>query len=62
MLAVPETIKDGKGITTEIIWHKPVGPDPQALEQAIACTDEESIYFRSAKKDVPLQLAKEGER
>lgn len=62
MLAVSERITGPGGVTSELVWHKPVGKDLDALFQRIACSDEDGIVMRSAKRNVPLRLDKEGER
>jgi hypothetical protein len=61
-LAVSERINGPGGVTEELVWHKPVGADPDVTFQPIACSDEDGIVMRSAKRDVPLKLDKEGER
>ncbi|MBQ1163441.1 hypothetical protein KBZ21_36215, partial [Streptomyces sp. A73] len=45
MLAVSERITERGGVTTELIWHKPVGPDPDATFQRIACSDTDGIVM-----------------
>ncbi|SES03700.1 hypothetical protein [Streptomyces qinglanensis] len=62
MLAVSERIKGPGGVTKELIWHKPVGPDPDATFQRIACSDEDSIVMSGGKRQVPRRLDKPGER
>ncbi|MFC9755185.1 hypothetical protein [Streptomyces sp. NPDC056921] len=62
MLAVSERTTGAGGVTEGLIWHKPVGRDPDATFQQIACSDEDGIVFRSAKCDVPLSLSKTSER
>ncbi|KPC90314.1 hypothetical protein ADL27_36440 [Streptomyces sp. NRRL F-6602] len=43
MLAVPERITGPGGVAEELVWHKPLGPDPDAVFQRIACSDEDGI-------------------
>ncbi|MFI0990578.1 hypothetical protein [Streptomyces exfoliatus] len=62
MLAVSERITGPGGVTKALVWHKPVGADPDAAFQQIACSDEDGIVMRSAKRDVSLKLDQEGER
>ncbi|WP_326806630.1 hypothetical protein OHB04_02240 [Streptomyces sp. NBC_01775] len=62
MLAVSERVKGQWGSTQELVWHKPVGPDPDATFQPIACSDEDGIVMRGHKMDVPLNLDKKDER
>ncbi|NJA56733.1 hypothetical protein [Streptomyces sp. NEAU-H3] len=62
MLAVPERITGPGGIAEKLVWHKPLGADPDAIFQRIACSDEDGIVMRSAKQNIPLKLNKEGER
>lgn len=62
MLAVSERVLGPGGVTQELVWHKPVGDDPDATFQRIACSEEDGIVMRSAKREVPLNLDKEGER
>ncbi|WP_019357962.1 hypothetical protein [Streptomyces sp. AA1529] len=62
MLAVSERIKGPGGVTKELVWHKPVGPDPDATFQGIACSDEDGIVMSSGKREVSLKLDKPGER
>jgi hypothetical protein len=62
MLAVSERVKGPGGVTKELIWHKPIGSDPDVTFQRIACSDEEGIVMSSGKRDVPLKLDKPGER
>lgn len=62
MLAVSERVTGPGSVTQELIWHKPVGRDPDATFQPIACSDEDGIVMRSHKRDVPLGLNKPGER
>lgn len=61
MRAVGERVTGPGGVTKELIWHKPVGRDDDATFQRIACSDEDGIVMRSAKRDVPLKLDKPGE-
>ncbi|MBQ1164760.1 hypothetical protein KBZ21_43045, partial [Streptomyces sp. A73] len=62
MLAVSERIKERGGVTKELIWHKPVGPDPDATFQRIACRDTDGIVMSGGKREVPLRLDQPGER
>lgn len=62
MLAVSERVLGPGAVTQELIWHKPVGTDPDATFQRIACSEEEGIVMRSAKREVPLRLNKDDER
>jgi len=62
MQAVSERVKGPGGVTKALIWHKPVGRDPDATFQRIACSDEDGIVMSSGKREVPLKLDKDGER
>ncbi|MBQ1164596.1 hypothetical protein KBZ21_42215, partial [Streptomyces sp. A73] len=55
-------IKERGGVTKELIWHKPVGPDPDATFQRIACSDTDGIDMSGGKREVPLRLDQPGER
>jgi uncharacterized protein (DUF2237 family) len=59
MLATPERVTEGR--TEILIWHKPVGRAQEEF-QAIACSDSDGIVLPAPKQDVPLSLAKPGER
>ncbi|MGW9067961.1 hypothetical protein ACWGQT_00715 [Streptomyces yangpuensis] len=61
MLAVPERQTLAGGRTEVIIWHKPVGRVVEEF-QAIACSSADGITFPAPRQDVPLTLAKSGER
>ncbi|MBQ1164078.1 hypothetical protein KBZ21_39425, partial [Streptomyces sp. A73] len=60
--AVSERIKERGGVTKELIWHKPVGPDPDATFQRIACSDTDGSVMSGGKREVPLRLDQPGER
>lgn len=60
MLAVSERVTGRGGVTKELIWHKPEGPDPDAWFQPIKCGG--GIVMRGPKRDVPLTLDKPGEK
>jgi hypothetical protein len=62
MQAVSERVKGPGGATEELIWHKPVGPDPDVTFQRIACSEEEGIVMSSGKREVPLGLDRPGEK
>ncbi|MET9813129.1 hypothetical protein [Streptomyces sp. NPDC006355] len=63
MLAVSERIPSRQtDQPDELIWHKPVGGDPDATFQAIACSEEEGIALSSGKRKVPLRLSEPGQR
>ncbi|MEV5940653.1 hypothetical protein [Streptomyces sp. NPDC051994] len=62
MLAVSERVQGPGGVTNELIWHKPVGSDPDATFQRIACSDEDGIVMSSGKREVPLRLDEPGQR
>lgn len=62
MQAVSERVKGPGGVTEGLIWHKPIGTDPDATFQRIACSDTDGIVMSSGKRDVPLSLDKQGER
>ncbi|MBQ1166019.1 hypothetical protein KBZ21_49355, partial [Streptomyces sp. A73] len=55
-------IKERGGVTKELIWHKPVGPDPDATFQRIACSDTDGIVMSGGTREVPLRLDQPGER
>ncbi|MEV0443526.1 hypothetical protein AB0I84_35595 [Streptomyces spectabilis] len=61
MLAVSERVTGPGAVTERLIWHKPVGPDPDAIFQRIACSDEDGIVMSSGKREVPLKLDKPSE-
>jgi hypothetical protein len=62
MLAVSERLTGRGGVTEELIWHKPVGLDPGATFQRIACSSEDGIVMSSGKREVPLELDEPGQR
>lgn len=62
MLAISERIPEDGGLTEVRVWHKPVGPDPDATFQPIACSDTAGIVMPGGKREVPLRLDKPGER
>ncbi|MFH9798121.1 hypothetical protein [Streptomyces virginiae] len=62
MLAVAERIRGSFGVTKELIWHKPIGTDPDGTFQRIACSDEDGIVMSSGKREVSLKLDEPGER
>jgi uncharacterized protein (DUF2237 family) len=61
MLAVPERVSGDTVFTESLVWHKPVGCVTEEF-QPIACSDTHGIVFPPPKQDVPLRLAKPGER
>ncbi|MBR8638570.1 hypothetical protein KEF29_02970 [Streptomyces tuirus] len=63
MLAVSERIPSLRlDRPDEVIWHKPVGADPDATFQRIACSEDEGIALSSGKREVSLRLSEPGQR
>ncbi|QEV58512.1 hypothetical protein CP982_07160 [Streptomyces spectabilis] len=58
MLAVSERVTGPGAVTEKLIWHKPIGSDPEAIFQRIACSGEDGIVISSGKREVPLKLDK----
>ncbi|QWF85790.1 hypothetical protein [Amycolatopsis sp. CA-230715] len=62
MLAVAERVHGPHDGTHDVVWHKPVGHDPDALFQRIACSDVDGIVMPGPKYQVPAKLDWPGER
>jgi hypothetical protein len=63
MLAVSERIPSRQADQPdELIWHKPVGADPEATFQRIACSEDDGIVLSSGKREVPLRLGEPSQR